>query len=88
LIFDGPLSRSILTPLKFVEGENIAKVPVLVRTAESVNLSGKNALAILQDRTYKDAVDSDWQRSYKLGYDVCRDVGDIHNQIHDHWLDL
>ena len=50
----------------FVEGENIAELPVLVRTAESVNLSGEDALAILQDRTYKDAVDSDWQRSYEL----------------------
>ena len=49
----------------FVEGKNIAEVPVLVRTAESVNLSGEDALAILQDRTYKDAVDSDWQRSYE-----------------------
>jgi predicted DsbA family dithiol-disulfide isomerase len=50
----------------FVEGENIAAVPVLVRVAESVNLNGEDALAILQDRTYKDAVDLDWQRSYKL----------------------
>lgn len=50
----------------FVNGENIAKVPVLVRTAESFNLSGEDALAILQDRTYKDAVDLDWQRSYEL----------------------
>lgn len=50
----------------FVEGENIAKVPVLVRTAESINLSGEDTLAILQDRTYKGAVDLDWKRSSEL----------------------
>jgi len=50
----------------FVNGENIAEVPVLVRAAESVNLIREDALAILQGRPYKDAVDSDWQRSYEL----------------------
>ena len=50
----------------FVEGENIAKVPVLVRVAESVDLGAEDAIGILQNRTYKDAVDSDWQRSYEL----------------------
>lgn len=50
----------------FVEGENIAEVPVLVRVAESVNLSGEDALEILHQRTYQDAVDLDWKRSYEL----------------------
>ena len=50
----------------FVDGQNIGKVNVLVEVAESINLSGKDALKIIQDRTYREAVDLDWERSYEL----------------------
>ncbi len=41
----------------FVDGKNIGKVDVLVEVAESVDLSGKDALKVLQERTYRKAVD-------------------------------
>jgi len=31
-----------------------------------INLSGKDALKVIQDRTYREAVDLDWKRSYEL----------------------
>ena len=51
----------------FVDGQNIGKADVLVNAAESINLSGKDALKVIQDRAYREAVDSDWKRSYELG---------------------
>jgi predicted DsbA family dithiol-disulfide isomerase len=51
----------------FVNGQNIGKTSNLIELAESVHLNGKDAQNIIQDRTYKNAVDLDWKRSYKLG---------------------
>ena len=51
----------------FVDGQNIGKPSILLELAESIHLSGKDARKVIQDRTYKDAVDLDWKRSYELG---------------------
>lgn len=51
----------------FVNGQNIGKTSILVELAESIHLNGKDVHKIIQDRTYKDAVDLDWKRSYELG---------------------
>ena len=51
----------------FVNGQNIGKTSILVELAESIHLNGKDTQKIIQDRTYKDAVDLDWKRSYELG---------------------
>ena len=51
----------------FVDGQNIGKTSILVKLAESIHLNGKNAQKVIQDRTYKDAVDLDWKRSYEIG---------------------
>jgi len=51
----------------FVDGQNIGKTSILVSLAESVHLNGKDAQKIIQDRTYKREVDSDWKRSRELG---------------------
>ena len=51
----------------FVDGKNIGKVDVLVHLAKSVGLPEKEAMKVLQSRTFKDAVDSDWARSRELG---------------------
>ena len=51
----------------FVDGQNIGKPSILVELAESIHLSGKDARKVIQDKTYKDAVDLDWKRSYELG---------------------
>jgi predicted DsbA family dithiol-disulfide isomerase len=51
----------------FVEGINIAKIPELSALAKSVGLSESQARKILEDRTFKDAVDRDWARARALG---------------------
>lgn len=49
----------------FAQGQNIAKQDVLVNVAESVDLSGEAALRIIEERTYTEAVDKDWSRSFR-----------------------
>ena len=50
----------------FVDGLNIARVPVLVELAESVGLKGVEE--VLSKGTFKEAVDNDWR--YSLRCDV------------------
>jgi len=50
----------------FKKEQHIGEVHVLVNVAESVNLNGKDAQKIIRDRTYREAIDSDWKRSYEL----------------------
>ena len=51
----------------FVEGKNIGRVDELVILAKSVGLSEKKARSVLELRTFREAVDSDWERSHALG---------------------
>jgi len=51
----------------FVGGRNIGKIDELVDVAKSIGLSEKEARSVLELRTYKEAVDSDWRRSRALG---------------------
>jgi predicted DsbA family dithiol-disulfide isomerase len=51
----------------FVDGKNIGKVDELVALVGSIGLSGKEAKSVLELRTFKEAVDSDWLRSRVLG---------------------
>ena len=51
----------------FVDGKNIGKIDVLAGLAKSVGLPEKEARKVLQSRTFKDAVDSDWARCRELG---------------------
>ena len=51
----------------FVEGMNIAKADVLVGLSESIGLPGDEARRIVQERTFREAVDADWTRSRVLG---------------------
>lgn len=51
----------------FVDAKNIGDVDLLVEIAESVGLDGKAARDVLENRTFKDAVDEDWQRSRQVG---------------------
>jgi len=50
----------------FVGGKNIGKVDELVDLAKSIGLSAKEARSVLELRTFKEAVDSDWLRSRSL----------------------
>ncbi len=51
----------------YVNGSNIGKVDELVRIAESIGLSGREARSVLKNRMFRAPVDSDWMRSRELG---------------------
>jgi predicted DsbA family dithiol-disulfide isomerase len=51
----------------FVDGKNIGRVDELVNLAKSIGLSEKKASSVVELRTFKEAVDSDWRRSHALG---------------------
>lgn len=51
----------------FVDGKNIGKVDKLVLLAKSVGLPDKEAKEVLESRTFRGAVDSDWSRAHAMG---------------------
>jgi predicted DsbA family dithiol-disulfide isomerase len=51
----------------FVDGINIAKSGELVSIAQKVELPEEEARKVLEMRTHKAAVDSDWKRSHQFG---------------------
>ena len=51
----------------FVDGRNISKAGELVFLAKSIGLPEKEAGSVLESRTFREAVDSDWSRSHALG---------------------
>ena len=51
----------------FVNGQNIAKIPILADIAKSVNLSAKEAQTVLEKRSFSQAVNSDWKRAVEMG---------------------
>jgi len=51
----------------FVEGRNLADQEVLLEIAQSVGLPVEEARSVLENRTFKDAVDADWQKARRYG---------------------
>ena len=51
----------------FADGLNISNTETLIKLGKTVGLPEKEIQSILENRTYKDAVDSDWSRAYKFG---------------------
>jgi predicted DsbA family dithiol-disulfide isomerase len=51
----------------FVDIKNIGKAEVLAKIAEENDLSPQEATDVLLSRSFKDAVDEDWQRCASLG---------------------
>ena len=51
----------------FVDGRNIGDAQVLVEIAESVGLPADKAREVLEQRSFKAAVDADWQKSREYG---------------------
>ena len=51
----------------FVDGLNIGLQSTLVDLGVSVGLSEGQVLEVLEKRTFEEAVDQDWMRSYQLG---------------------
>jgi predicted DsbA family dithiol-disulfide isomerase len=57
-VFHGAVFRAY-----FADGRNIADASVLEEIAVSVNLNGRDARTVIQERTFRGAVDLDWKRS-------------------------
>lgn len=51
----------------FADGKNIAKISVLAGLVKSIGLSDKEARKVLQQGTFQDAVDADWEMAYQMG---------------------
>jgi predicted DsbA family dithiol-disulfide isomerase len=51
----------------FVDGKNIAGKEILIELAKKVGLPVKEAKEVLDSRTFKEAVDEDWQLSMRRG---------------------
>jgi len=51
----------------FVDTKNIAEVDVLMDIIQSVGLPIDQAREVIDERTYKGAVDADWQKSHDYG---------------------
>ena len=51
----------------FERGKNIARQPVLLQICSAVGLDPAAAQAVMDQRSYREAVDRDWQRSRQLG---------------------
>jgi len=51
----------------FVDGKNLAETDILVEIVEGLSMDGRAARRVIEERTYKDAVDRDWQQAYARG---------------------
>ena len=51
----------------FADGKNIARMKNLLDIVSSVSLDPDEARKSIEKRTYKEAVDADWQRAHQLG---------------------
>ena len=51
----------------FADGLNIGLQSTLVELGTTVGLSAEQVLEVLEKRTFEEAVDQDWLRSYQLG---------------------
>ena len=64
---NGDAIHDALYKAYFVDGKDIGDVQVLLDIAKSVGLPVEQASAVLQDRTFKDAIDADWAKSRQYG---------------------
>ena len=51
----------------FVDARNIGDTEVLLDVVDRAGLDQAAARAVLEGRTFKDAVDADWEKSYRYG---------------------
>ena len=63
----GGVIHDALFKAYFVDGMNIGEPAVLLDIAASVGLSVEEARSVLEDRSFQDAVDADWNRSREVG---------------------
>lgn len=63
----GDAIHDVLFKAYFVDSKNVADTDVLVAAAELVGLDTSAATEVLEQRTFKQAVDADWQKSRQYG---------------------
>jgi predicted DsbA family dithiol-disulfide isomerase len=63
----GDAIHDLLYKAYFVEARNLADIDLLVEIAERIGLSGDEARAVLTERRFSDAVDTDWAKSHQYG---------------------
>jgi predicted DsbA family dithiol-disulfide isomerase len=63
----GEQVHDVLFRAYFVDAVNIGNPEVLVDLAEKAGLDAAEAGKVLQERSFSDAVDEDWQRSMAMG---------------------
>jgi predicted DsbA family dithiol-disulfide isomerase len=51
----------------FVNNRNVGDVDVIIDIVKSVGLDEQEAQKVIKDRTFKNAVDADWQKSHSYG---------------------
>jgi len=51
----------------FAEGKNIGKIAELTALVGRLSLPEEEARKVLEERSFKELVDRDWQRSYRMG---------------------
>ena len=51
----------------FAEGRNLAEPEVLLDVTEAVGLPLETAEEVIRQRSFRDAVDTDWKRAHELG---------------------
>lgn len=59
--------RDALYKAYFEDGKNIGDIEVLIGVAESAGIPAAAARQVLIERTFKDAVDADWERARRYG---------------------
>jgi predicted DsbA family dithiol-disulfide isomerase len=62
----------------FADGKNIAKTGVLVGLVKAVGLPEKEARGVLKERTFQEAVDTDWELASQL------EIPSIPTFVYDH----
>lgn len=60
----GDLFHNAVFRAYFADGRNIANENTLCHVAYTAGLNANEARKVLADRTFKEAVDSDWSRAY------------------------
>lgn len=51
----------------FVDGRNVGDVEVIIDVVKSVGLDETEARKVLEERSFKEAVDADWEKSHSYG---------------------
>ena len=51
----------------FVENKNVSQIDVLIDIVKHVGLNEAEAKNVLEDRTFKEAVDKDWAKAREVG---------------------